>query len=127
MDPIREACDISIRRACGFAVLALGTAMAGLSYHPLLAIRFGAILISIMIVVLVVKALRAPRRPYRRTEAWLILGKQHGLPEPRAQQVIGNMLRERYLWHATVAGAVALPMWGVSIFLAFFGHGPLPA
>ena len=126
IDPIRDACDVSIRRACGFAVLAIGTAMVGFSYHPLLAIRFGAILTTVMVLVLLIKGSRAPRRPYRRTEVWLILGKQHNLPETRAQQVIGNTLRERYLWHATVAGAVALPMWVLTIFLALFGAGPLP-
>jgi hypothetical protein len=126
MDSIREACDISIRRACGFGALAIGTAMLGLSYYPLLAVRFGAILTSIMIAVLLIKALRAPWRPYRRTEAWLILGKRHGLPESRAQQVFGSTLRERYLWHATVAAAVALPMAAVGIFQALVGDGPLP-
>lgn len=126
MDPIREACDISIRRACGFAALAIGTAMAGLSYHPLLAIRFGAILTSVLIAVLLIKAVRAPVRPYRRTEAWLILGKRHDLPESRAQQVFGTILRECYLWHATVAAAVALPMWAAGFYLAVFGGGPLP-
>jgi hypothetical protein len=126
MDPIRAACEISIRRACGFAALAIATAMVGLSYHPLVAIRFGAWLTTAMIVVLVIKAMRAPRRPYRDTEAWLILGKRHDLPESRAQQVFGTALRECYLWHATAAAAVALPMWGAEIFLALFGRGPLP-
>ena len=123
---IHDACDLSIRRACGFVALAIFTAMVGLSYHPFVAIRVGAMLTTIAAIALVIKGLLAPRRPYRNTEAWLILGKKHGLPEDRAQKTFGGILRESYLWHATVAGALALPMWIVDIYLAFFGQGPLP-
>jgi hypothetical protein len=127
METIREASDMSIRRACGFGLLAIWTTMIGLSYEPLLAVRVGAVLVTVMSVVLLIRAWRAPRRPYKRTEVWLILNKKHDLPETRAQQVFGNILRERYLWHATVAGWVALVLWGIGIFLSFFGRGPLPA
>lgn len=126
MDPIREACDLSIRRACGFAALAVFTLMVGLSYHPFVAIRVGAIFTTLIAGILVIKGLRAPKRPYKYTEAWLLLGKKHGLPESRAQQSIGGILKERYLFHATIAAAVALPMWLAEIYLVFFGKGPLP-
>jgi multidrug efflux pump subunit AcrB len=123
---ISGACDISIRRACGFAVLAIFTTMVGMSYHPLVAIRVGAAAISLMTAILLVKGWRAPIRPYKQTEAWLILGKRHDLIEDRAQHTIGMILRERYYWHATASAAVALPMWMVDLFLTFFGRGPLP-
>ena len=126
MDAIKEASDLSIRRACGFGLLAIWTTMVGLSYEPLLAVRVGAVLMTIMGAVLLIRAWGAGRRPYKRTEVWLILNKTHNLPEARAQQVFGNILRERYLWHATAAGWVALVLWGVGIFLALFGRGPLP-
>ena len=126
MDPIREACDLSIRRACGFAALAIFTLMVGFSYHPTVAIRIGATFTTIVAAILVIKGLRAPSRPYQYTEAWLLLGKKHGLPEVRAQQAISGLLKERYLWHATIAAAVALPMWLAEIYLVFFGRGPLP-
>ncbi len=126
MERIYDACDLSIRRACGFAALAIFTLMAGLSYHPFVAIRFGTMATFVLIAVLVVKGVRAPRRPYRNTEAWLLLGRRHGLPEDRAQQTIGGMLRARYFWYATVASAVALAMGAIELYLALFGHGPLP-
>jgi hypothetical protein len=127
MEAIREASDLSIRRACGFGLLAIWTTVVGLSYEPLIAVRTGAVLTTAMGVVLLIRAWGAPRRPYKRTEVWLILDKKHDLPEARAQQVFGNILRDRYLWHATVAGGVALALWGIAIFLALFGRGPLPA
>jgi multidrug efflux pump subunit AcrB len=126
MDAIKEASDLSIRRACGFGLLAIWTTMVGLSYEPLLAVRAGAVLMTVMGAVLLVRAWGARHRPYKRTEVWLILNKTHDLPEARAQQVFGNILRERYLWHATAAGWIALVLWGVGIFLALFGRGSLP-
>ena len=126
-DRIREACDLSIRRACGFAALAIFTTMIGMSYHPQVAIRVGATLITLMTAILLAKGWRAPLRPYKRTEVWLILDKRHDLIEERAQGIIGTILRERYFWHATVSAAVALPMWAVDLFLTFLGGGgPLP-
>jgi len=127
MEAIKEASDLSIRRACGFGLLAIWTTMVGLSYEPLIAVRTGAVLTMAMGLVLLIRAWGAPRRPYKRTEVWLILDRKHELPEARAQQVFGNILRERYLWHATVTGWVALALWGIAIFLALFGRGPLAA
>ena len=127
IDRIREACDLSIRRACGFGVLAIFTTMVGMSYHPHVAIRVGGMLISLMTAILLVKGWRAPIRPYKQTEVWLILDKCHDLIEDRAQRTIGGILRERYYWHATVSAAVAFPMWAVDLFLTYFGGGgPLP-
>jgi hypothetical protein len=130
MDPtdrIREACDLSIRRACGFAVLAIFTTMVGMSYHPQVAIRVGATLITLMTAILLAKGWRALARSYKRTEVWLILEKRHDLIEERAQRTIGAILRERYVWHATVSAAAALPMWAIDLFLTFVGGGgPLP-
>ncbi len=100
--------------------------MVGLSDHPFVAIRVGAIFITLMAAILVIKGLRAPSRPYQNTEAWLLLGKKHGLPESRAQQTFSEILKERYLFHATIAAAVALPMWLAEIYLAVLGKGPLP-
>lgn len=127
MEAIREACDISIRRACGFGLLAIWTTMVGLSYEPLLAVRVGAVLTAVMCLVLLIRAQGALSRPYRRTEVWLILNKKHDLPEARAQQVFGNILRDRYLWHATAAGGLALVLWMIGIVLSLFGRGSLSA
>ncbi|MGE0734750.1 MAG: hypothetical protein AB7P50_08360 [Alphaproteobacteria bacterium] len=108
---IRQLADVSIRRACGFGLIAIVTVMFGVSSDPRLSIRAGAIGASLITLVLLAKAVRARRKPYKDTEVWLMLPDGHGLPETSAQRVIGGILRERYLWHATLAAVVALVLW----------------
>lgn len=111
MERIREYADISIRRACGFGFLAIATAMVGTCSNILLSAEIGARSLTLMTAILVLKAVRAPSRSYKRTEVWTMLNRRHDLPEDRAQQVFGNILRERYMWHATVAASIAALLW----------------
>ncbi len=108
---LRHAADLTIRRAIGFAYIAIGTTMAGMAFDGYLAVKTGAILSTVVAAVLGLKALRAPRRPYKHTELWIVVDKDHGLPEERAQDVIGHVLRERYLWHAQLIAGVAALLW----------------
>lgn len=111
MDRIRNLAVLSIRRACGFAVIAICTAMSGLLYDPLLAIRVGAFLASGALLVLLYKAHEAPRRDHRKTELWLLLGRDPGIPDGMAGRVINNVLRDVYLEHARYAATIALALW----------------
>ncbi|MGE0714220.1 MAG: hypothetical protein AB7P02_02155 [Alphaproteobacteria bacterium] len=117
MDQIRQLADLSIRRGCGFGMLAVATAMVGVADDVALASYGGAIMMALMAAILFLKGLRAPQRRYRSTELWLLLDKRHGLPEERAQAVIGGILRERYFLHARVATAVAAFLWIVSLLV----------
>ncbi|MCC7271823.1 MAG: hypothetical protein IT561_04085 [Alphaproteobacteria bacterium] len=119
VDHIRQLADVSIRRGCGFGMLAVSTAMVGVAHDVALACYGGAIMMALMATILFLKGLRAPRRRYRSTELWLLLDKRHGLPEERAQAIIGGILRERYFWHAQVATGVAVFLWAVSLVLRF--------
>ncbi|MBX6369076.1 MAG: hypothetical protein IRZ04_13900, partial [Rhodospirillales bacterium] len=47
-------------------------------------------------------------------------------PEARAQEVFGNVLRERYFWHAEVAAIGAAALWLLSFVLHFWGRTPVP-
>jgi hypothetical protein len=123
MERIRHYADISIRRGCGFGFLAIATAMVGTSSEMLLSAKIGATSLTLMSMILVLKAVQAPGRSYKRTEVWIMLNHRHDLPEPRAQQVFGNILRERYLWHATVAASVALLLWLLTFSIRLFGLG----
>lgn len=114
MDRIETLADLSIRRACGFAGLGVATVMGSLSFDALLCFRSGAILVALCAAVLWFKAEAAPRANVRRTELWAMLGGTVELPAERTQQVLGNLLRERYLWHATVAAGVACLFWLVA-------------
>lgn len=108
---IYQSADLSIRRACGFAYLAIVTAMVGMASDAYLSIKTGAILSTLVCAVLVYKALRAPTLPYARTELWILLDKHHDLPKERAQAIIGGVLRERYFWHAERLAAGTAVAW----------------
>ena len=125
MDQIRQLADFSIRRACGFGLLAIGTASMGLVSDMFLVTKLAAICASAMAAILLFKAMQAPTRNYKRTEVWILLDKRHNLPESRAQQVFGNILRERYMWHATATAAGAGILWLATIILGLVGrrHG----
>jgi hypothetical protein len=111
MDRIRKLAVLSVRRACAFAGLAIGTVMVGLITDPPLAFRAAAILTAITAAVLFYKAFEAPRRNHRETELWFLLDRDPGLPEAFAGRVINNVLREVYLQHARMAVAIAGGLW----------------
>lgn len=119
MERVRYLADLSIRRGCGFGLIAIGTAMTGMAGDLAMAVKGGAIMVTLMGAVLVFKALRASATNYRRTEVWIMLDKQiDGWPPHRLQQLIGGTLRERYLWHAEMTAMVAFAMWVMTFLLA---------
>jgi hypothetical protein len=122
VDRIKYFADLSIRRACGFGFIAVVTGMVGTAWSVALAVKTGAVGVTLMGAILVYKALRAPAKPYKSTEVWLLLERHHDLPEARAQQVFGNIMRERYLWHATRVALVALVLWLLVFGLAVVSY-----
>lgn len=120
MERIRACAELSVRRGCGFAALAILTFMFGLSAAPVLALRAGAILTALASVVLFLKALRAPNRDYRRTELWVLLDRNHGLPEAHAERIINTVLRDVYLRYAEFAGLIALTLWALTLIGRLF-------
>ena len=83
----------SVARGVGFGALAIGLVVAGLAGYPLLALRTGAALTLLMWAILRLKALRAPRHPYKRTEVWLLLDPRPDWPAEMAQRLIGGALQ----------------------------------
>jgi len=116
-DQLRRHADNSIRRGCGFALLAVFTFMFGLAGDPYLAVRAGAILMTLAAVVLYWRGSNAPRRNFKHTEVWLAIRDLPALPKDRLQGLIGQALAESYFWHARGAAYVALAMWGVALVL----------
>lgn len=111
MDAIENAAFVSVGRACGFAGLGIFCLMFGLSFEPVLAARSGAISCLLIALILCAYAMRARKRPYRRTELWLILAKDSRPPKSIAQQIIGETLRETYFWFARQALAISIFLW----------------
>jgi len=124
IERIRVLADLSIRRACGFGGLAVCMMMVAFSFDLVIALRVGALGTTLMAAILLAKAWQAPTRSYRKAEVWLLLDRQHGLPESRAQEIIGGILRERFLWHAELSAVVALVFWVLAFLFWLVLPGP---
>lgn len=112
---IAQAAELSVGRAVGFGALGIGCTVLGLSGFPLLALRSGAVLTGLMAAILLLKGAAATRRPYRRTEVWLILDRPRDLPPERAQSLIGTALRLAFERYARWSAAVAAGFWALSL------------
>lgn len=120
MERILYYADLSVRRACGFAALAIFTTMVGVSAMPMLAAKIGAVMSAAVALVLLLKAINAPRKPYRRTELWILLDRRHDLPETHAQRVLMGALRDTYLRYGRIAGWTAVILWAASVLLRLY-------
>ena len=117
-DFFRALADRSIRRACGFGLIGIFTAMVGFSADPYLAVRFGAFVITGVAVLLLWRGQKAPRRNFRDTEVWLMIrDAAPALPKERLQHLIGNALARSYFEHARIAAYVAVAMWGLVLLM----------
>jgi hypothetical protein len=114
-DRIRVLAELSVRRGCGFAALAICTIMFGLFATPLIAVRTGAVLTTLTAAVLFYKGQQALGRNYRHTELWIMLDRNHGLPESYAGRIINTVLRDVYLRHADGAALIALVLWSLVV------------
>ena len=94
MEAIEAAAFVSVGRACGFALLAIVVLMLAFAFDPVLATRVGGVLGFAVVGVLLLYGWRAPRRPYHRSEAWVILKKEHRPPPGIAQRLVGGALRD---------------------------------
>ena len=111
METMRRVAYATVLRACGFGSLAIFCLMVGLSFEPRLAFQAGGILTLAMTGILILKALEARTKPYRRTEMWLYLPEEARPPAASAQQITSIVLQETYLTFARWTAAVAIAMW----------------
>lgn len=123
-DHIRDMAQYSIGRACMFSLLGTVTFMMGLLGWPDLAMRSGAILFLMTATILMLKAMQAPSRSYRRTEVWILIGKRHDLPEARAQAIFGQVLRDTYIRFARMSVAASVFLWICDITIRLTGLAP---
>ena len=86
-----------------------------------LAARIGGVLCVALALVLAGYAWRAPTRPYKRTELWLILAKDKRPPAAYAQRVIGAVLRDTYIWFSRQSAVIAIVLLAVSGLLQVLG------
>jgi len=114
-EEIRACAFVSIARGCGFAALATLTTMVGLSGDPAIALRFGGQAFLLTSFVLIVMALRAPQKSYKRTEIWMLLDRRRRPPAAIAQQVIGAARRETLARFARLHAAFAFVLLVASL------------
>ncbi|UYN96031.1 MAG: hypothetical protein KIT25_03550 [Enhydrobacter sp.] len=114
-DDIRRYAELSVRRGCGFGLMAIVTAMVGFSGEPRIAVRVGALSMTIAAVVLFWRGWRARSRNYRHTEVWLMIEDAPALPRERLQTMIGGALADVYFRHARLAAYVALVTCAISL------------
>lgn len=111
----------SVGRGFLFALLAIVTAVAGMIGWPISALRMGALLAMLMTAILILRAFQAHRRPYRRTETWVLLGRRHGLAEQTAQAAFARILADTYWRFADLSAALALGLWtGVLVLVLLY-------
>jgi hypothetical protein len=118
MEAIERVAYLSVGRACGFGGLAIVCFMVGLSYDPQLAARTGGFFSLVMTVILLLMAAKAPTRPYKRTETWLMLSEAERPAAHVAQAAIGSILREVYLWYARSTALVTAALMIAAIVLS---------
>ncbi|MDZ4791261.1 MAG: hypothetical protein SGJ17_08650 [Hyphomicrobiales bacterium] len=112
MQRLDEVAAYSVARGCGFAGLAIGTMMVGLSGDMPNALKAGGILTLLIVAVLLLKALNANKQPYKLTELWIMLEPDERPPQTMAQGIVSSALRRAYLrfarQYAFIAGAMLL-------------------
>jgi hypothetical protein len=121
MEKVRRVAYLSVGRAVGFAGLAILTAMVGLSFDPLIALRCGGLLLLLLMSALLLKAQRAPFANHRRTEAWLLLDVPDRPDERYARFVVTTALREAYLRFARWTAGVAVLVWTIAVLCGLAG------
>ena len=118
---MRQVAFLSVQRACLFGALAVFCLMIGLSEEPRLAFKAGGTVTVLIAAILLYKAREARRKPYRKTEMWLLLPKDSRPPDAYAQRLSATVLRETYLNFALWTSGVAVVMWLVALVLALAG------
>jgi hypothetical protein len=121
VDNMRQVAYVTVLRACGFGSLAIFCFMVGLSFAPRVAFQAGGILTLLMTGVLLLKAVEARWKPYRRTEMWLYLNEHDRPPPADAQNLTSAVLRETYLTFAMWTALVATVMWALALLCALVG------
>lgn len=114
-NPVEQAAYVSVGRACGFAGLAVLCVVLGLSFEPALAARTGGFMSLAICLILLFRAWRAHRQPYKRTETWLILRKDDRPRAEVAQRLISAALKEAYLFFAQKASVITMLFAGMSV------------
>ncbi|MEQ8665684.1 MAG: hypothetical protein RIC16_08155 [Rhodospirillales bacterium] len=90
-------------------------------FRPPLAAFSGGVLCLALSLVLRGFAHWCWRRPYRKTETWLLILQDDRPPAGIAQRVVGVALQSAYLWFARQSAVYGAVLLAASIALSFMG------
>lgn len=117
MNPVQTLAFVSVGRACAFSGLGIMTVMVALSFDPTLCARSGAILVSMLFVVLRYRAARADRIDHRHCEVWAMLDASERPPKELAPRLVRTAYREALLRYADYSLVAAGGLWVIAIAL----------
>lgn len=124
MRNIHDLAQIATARGCGFGTLAILTSMLGCAFDGALAFKVGGFGFTLMAAILLIKAEMTRRKPYNRTEVWLLLPKEQRPDRAYAQRIIGEANREAYLRFGRYSAGTAIALWCLHILLSLAGATP---
>lgn len=119
MENLQKIAFFVIGRGVGFGILAIFCISVSFAFDLRLAVKSGAIMTTILTLILVFRASTALSKPLRKTEMWIYLEKESRLPDAYAQRVGAGVLRETYLWFAYRAAIAATALWVAALVAAF--------
>ena len=111
MERLEAMADLVIRRALGFAVLAIVLVVLSLSFQLALALRSGAILVTLVWLILLLKLAYVPSQDMRQSELWLMVAERHSPDALSMQAAMRTAFAARLRWHADRIGAFAISLW----------------
>lgn len=111
MERLEAMADLVIRRALGFAGLAILLVVLSLSFQLALALRSGAILVTLVWLILLLKLVYVPSQDMRQSEIWLMVAERHSPDALSMQAAMRNAFANRLRWHADRIGVFAISLW----------------
>jgi len=101
-----------LSRAVGFAGLAIVLVVLSLSFQLALALRSGAILVTLIWLILLLKLAYVPSQDMRQSELWLMVAVRQSPDALPMQAAMRTAFAARLRWHADKIGAFAVILWG---------------
>jgi len=112
LERLEAMADLVIRRALGFASLAILLVVLSLSFQLALALRSGAILVTLVWLILLLKLAYVPSQDMRQSEIWLMVAERHSPDALSMQTAMRTAFATRLRWHSDRIGAFAVTLWG---------------
>ncbi len=124
MERLEAMADLVIRRAVGFAGLAIMLVVLSLSFQLSLALRSGALLVTLLWLIVLLKLAYVPNQNMRQSELWLMVAERHSPDALPMQAAMRTAFANRLRWHADRIGAFAISLWGSYLLVSIFTCSP---